>query len=399
MNLDEFLWHAKRGHGECILALKKENPIYYKNIVKKVFLNNYAFLINDEYRSAFACELISFYNADNFFLSLLWNKIKRTKIEDYYNFDYLINNLYFILKRNKKINYEKRIKHLLISNLNKELFTFNECCSINSLISLINDLNMNIHIEEIVQQHYIKFNNSNLHLDGYTTNNNFHFIEKEEIEDFNKLLNCILNDANFNKQLPIIATYITNDSIELLLKYIEANKDINNAIKTNILKIILFSNKKNIKIMKKLINILDKVNLEQRNIIYDILSEKKSVKLLNALSKRKLENNFYIRLHLTNYNESKYEKLHNKIIKLKINYSNSNNWFAVENALINYFNKRLIDKRLLVDLKYFFKNGLSSTSRYKIVIILKKYNMLDNNELKALKYDANYKIRKIFKNY
>ena len=68
-------------------------------------------------------------------------------------------------------------------------------------------------------------------------------------------------------------------------------------------------------------------------------------------------------------------------------------------TLINYFNKRLIDKRLLVDLKYFFKNGLSSTSRYKIAIILKKYNMLDDNELKALKYDANYKIRKIFKNY
>ena len=258
---------------------------------------------------------------------------------------------------------------------------------------------MNTHIEEIVQQHYIKFNNSNLHLDGYTINNNFHFIEKEEIEDFNKLLNCILNDANFNKQLPIIATYITNDSIELLLKYIEANKDIDNAIKTNILKIILFSDKRNIIIMKKLINILDKVNLEQRNIIYDILSEKKSVKLLNTLSKRNLENNFYIRLHLTNYNESKYEELHNKIIKLKINYSNSSNWFAVEKALINYFNKRLIDKRLLVDLKYFFKNGLSSTSRYKIVIILKKYNMLDDNELKALKYDANYKIRKMFKNY
>ena len=50
MNLDEFLWHAKRGHGECLLAMKQGNVSYYKDVVKKVFLNNYAFLITDEYR-------------------------------------------------------------------------------------------------------------------------------------------------------------------------------------------------------------------------------------------------------------------------------------------------------------------------------------------------------------
>lgn len=62
MNLDEFLWHAKRGHSDCILEMQKGNISYYKDMVKKVFLNNYAFLIDDEYRSSYVCELVSFYN-------------------------------------------------------------------------------------------------------------------------------------------------------------------------------------------------------------------------------------------------------------------------------------------------------------------------------------------------
>ena len=71
MNLDEFLWHAKRGHGECLLAMKQGNVSYYKDVVKKVFLNNYAFLITDEYRSSYTCELVSFYHNDKYFLNLL----------------------------------------------------------------------------------------------------------------------------------------------------------------------------------------------------------------------------------------------------------------------------------------------------------------------------------------
>ena len=110
-----------------------------------------------------------------------------------------------------------------------------------------------------------------------------------------------------------------------------------------------------------------------------------------------LEDSFVVRLLLNNYNEDKYEEVHNKILKLKINYSNTNYWFEVENDLLKYFNRKNIDMRLLADLKCFLKNGLSSTSRYKIAMILKKFNMLDDNEIKSLKYDANYKIRQKFK--
>ena len=70
MNLDEFLWHAKRGHGECFLVMEEGDISKYKEIVKKILLNNYAFLINDEYRSSYACELVSYYREDNYFLDI-----------------------------------------------------------------------------------------------------------------------------------------------------------------------------------------------------------------------------------------------------------------------------------------------------------------------------------------
>lgn len=77
-------------------SIKKGNILYYKNIVKKIFLLIMLFL-NDEFRSSNAYELVPFYNDDNdFFLNSLWRKTKRTSFENDFIFDYLINNLYFI---------------------------------------------------------------------------------------------------------------------------------------------------------------------------------------------------------------------------------------------------------------------------------------------------------------
>ena len=141
---------------------------------------------------------------------------------------------------------------------------------------------------------------------------------------------------------------------------------------------------------------MDNSTKSQKIIIYEILVKIKSKKILSILFKKNLKDSFIIRLLLNNYSEDQYEKIHNKILKLKINYINSDNWFEVENNLIEYFNKKNIDEKLLIDLKFFFKNGLSSKTRYKTALILKKYNMLNNKEIESLKYDANYKIRQKF---
>ena len=407
MDLGEFLWHAKRGHGECLLIMQKGNISYYKDIVKKVFLNNFAFLRNDEYRSSYACELVGFYNEDKFFLNLLWNKISRTKLEDYYTFDYLINNLYFILKRNVTFNYEKKLKYLLNKNLNKSFFTFNENNSIYSLISLILDLNMNISIKEIINQHYNMFKNSNLDLSYIeyfyqialsSKIKNSSFINEEMLKDYNVLLNHISNKDIFDKELPFIAVNISNEHIDLLLQLLEDN-DTNDLIKTNILKVILYSKKRSAGIINKLVNLSDESTLEQKSIIHEILTKTKSPRILSILNQKNIEDSFFIRLSLNNYNENRYEEIHKKILKLKIDYINSNNWFEVEKDLIDYFHKKTVDNRLLSDLKFFFKNGLSSNSRYKTAIILKKFNMLEDEEIRALKYDANYKTRKKFLNF
>ena len=405
MNLDEFLWHAKRGHGECILEMKQGNISYYKDIVKKAFLNNYAFLIDDEYRSSYTCELVGFYNDDKYFLNLLWDKIKRIELEDYYTFDYLINNLYFLLMRNKECNYEKKVKHLLIKKMNKKFFTLNENNSICSILSLIIDLNINICIEEIVSQHYANFKNSNLdlsYIEYYyqisltSKNNNSNLINEDIFKNFNVLLECISNNSSFNKLLPFIINNISSKYLERLLDLL-GDDNIDNSSKTNILKVILYSKKRDIKTINKIMEIMNESTQNQKNIIIEILKKVKSKKILSALCQNNLEDSFIVRLLLNNYNEDKYEEVHNKILKLKINYTNSNYWFEVENDLIEYFNRKNVDERLLTDLKFFFKNGLSSTSRYKTAMILKKYNVLNDNEIKSLKYDANYKIRQKFK--
>lgn len=401
MNLDEFLWHAKRGHGECILEMKQGNVSKYKDVVKKVFLNNFAFLIEDEYRSSYACELVGFYNNDKYFLNLLWNKIMRTKLEDYYTFDYLINNLYFLLRKNKDCNYEKKIRCFIIKKLNKNFFTVNENNSICSLISLIIDLNINIPLKEILNQHQVNFKNSNLDL-SYVEyyyqviltdkNKKSNLVNKDIFKDFNVLLECICNNDYFNKQFSFIVNNISSKYLGYLLDLLD-DDNIDSSSKTNILKIILYSKKRDVRTINKIIKIMYESTKNQKEIIYEILVKINSKKILSLLCQNNFEDSFIIRLLLNNYSKDKYESVHKKILKLKINYSNSDNWFEVENDLINYFNKKNIDDRLLIDLKFFLKEGLSSSSRYKIVMILKKYNMLNNADIKSLKYDANYKIR------
>ena len=406
MILNEFLWHAKRGHGECILEMQQGNISKYKKIVKKVFLNNYAFLYEEEYRSAYTCELVRFYNDDKHFLNLLWNKIKKTKLEYYYTFDYLINNLFFILKRNVDCNYKNEIEHLLIKNLKRNFFTKNENSSICSLISLVFDLKLNISIKKIVDQHYATNKNSNLdlsyieycyHISLSSKDNNFLLLDHDKINNFDALLECISHNDTFNKQLPFIVNNISNKNFETLLDLL-VDKKIDTSSKTNILRLVFYSRKKDIKTINKILDAMNNFTQKKKNIVYDILVKLKSKKVLSLLKQNNFDNSFIIRLQLNDYNNNKYEELHNRILKLKINYNNSSNWFEVENDLIKYCNRKKIDERLLTDVKYFFKNGLSSYSRYKIAIILSKYHMLDTREIECLKFDANYKIRQKFKN-
>lgn len=270
---------------------------------------------------------------------------------------------------------------------------------------MIIDLNINICIEEIVAQHYANFMNSNLdlsYIEYYyqisltSKNDNSNSINEDIFKDFDVLLYCISNSNSFNKLLPFIVNNISDKHLERLLDLL-GDDNIDNLSKTNILKVILYSEKRDINTLNKIIEIMNESTQNQKNIIVEIFKTIKSKKILSALCQNNLEDSFVVRLLLNNYNADKYEEVHNKILKLKINYTNSNYWYEVENDLIKYFNKKRVDERLLIDLKFFFKNGLSSTSRYKTAMILKKYNMLDENEIKSLKYDANYKIRQKFK--
>lgn len=405
INHNEFLWYAKRGHEECILALENNLIYNYKGAVRKVVLNNYGFLKDGEYRSSYAYQLASFYNDNSYFVNLICGKLVRTDLNDDYTFEYLVNNLYFFLKGKKYKNIEKKIEKLLVKLLSKERYSVEEGNSISSIVSLIIDLNMNIAITDIINKYYLEYMNSNLDLSSIEFNynilfdkkirNDFSFDEKI-VNDYDLLLDHISNENTFYRELPFISLNFNVLYINKLFDLLFSSK-VDEKVKTNILKVIYYSNKCGVKYLNKLLALITILNNNQKLIVYEIILNIHSKKVTNLLNMKGIDNSLYIRIALKNYNGALYNDVHKKITKLKINYSDSDGWFEVEDELINYFKRKEIDDRLLIDLKYFLLNGLSSNSRYKIVKILHRFSMLNNEEIHGLGYDSNYKTRRFIK--
>lgn len=404
MNNKEFLWYAKRGRGECIIELKKGRIFDFKYAVKKVLLNNLAFCPEDEFRSAFACELISFFNNDCYYINLLWKKIIRTELEDFYTFDYLLYNLYFLLKRNNEHLYDYKIGKLLSKRIEQEFFSLNENKSICSLISLCLDLKLDLDIIKIIKRHYDEFSNSNLDLSLIGCNYDMLQLFKKPISNIIKpikldkesLVKCISDNSCFKKQLPFLSERISKEDSCFLLSLVNDCND--HDLKTNILKLIYFGHNNDKLIMKRIISYFSFLDSSEKVIAEDILCKTKS-KLIIAflLNNPNFSKSLKIRLLIRNYNSSSYAFIHKLIKEIKIDYKNSWKWYEIENDLINHFKRKNPDLRFLNDIKYFLNNGLCSISRFKLAIILEKYNFLDKNDIESLRYDAYYKNRNRFR--
>ncbi len=402
MTKEVFLWHAKRGHGECFFALK-EDAEKYRCCVKKILLTNYAFLLEDEYRSFYACELIKPYNDDCFFAQLLWKKLTNTDFDDYFTVDYLLNNLYFIFKRNKKIDYTNKIRIMLTRCLKKDDFSFYESKSIQSLLSLIIDLKVDIDYETIIRKHQHDYSHSNLDLSeiDYCYHLNLNKPKHDyALCDKNNFCNCnslqlFLEQSVPDKEVYMLSKNLDSNLLDGLFKIIGDNFASSNTI-SNILKVIYYSNAKiNLARSHDLIAVEKGLDVEQKKLLYSILSDAKAV--IKNEDINEMDDWLFIHLALNNYQESYYAEIHKRIKRIKVNYCDSDLWFEVENSLIKYFRKKTIDTRLLKDLKSFLKKGLCSFSRYKVASILKKHGMLTENEKNCLSYDANLKTRKLFR--
>ena len=402
MTKEMFLWHAKRGHGDCFFAMNQD-AAKYRPCVEKILVNNYAFLSEDEYRSFYACELIKFYNDDSFFAQLMWRKLVKANFDNYFLVDYLINNLYFIFQRNKKIDFTDKIRAMLITRLKKENFTIGESKSIQSLLSLIIDSKMDIDYESIVKKHQHTYFHSNLdlsdidycyHLGLNKSKHNLTSNGSCDFYDFDSLKSFLKQDVT-DKELYMVSKKIDSDCFDYLFELIVGNPTTNN-IKTNILKMIYFSNIKiNSNRLRSLLSIEKELNVEEKKLVYSILANVKTI--LKTEETNKMSDWLFIRLALNNYKEDYYQEIHKRVKRMHINYCDSDLWFEVESSLINYFKKKNIDARLLSDLRIFLKKGLSSLSRYRIALILKKYDKLTECEKSYLSYDANYSTRLLFK--
>ncbi len=402
MDCKTFMWHAKRGHGDCFIAIKEE-PSKFRKCVEKVFLTNYAFLLEDEYRSSFAYELMHGYNDDLYFLQKLWKKLLKTSLTNYYSLDYLVNNLYFVLKNNKAIDYTKKIQNILIRRLKKNFFSVAESKSIQSLLCLIIDLKMNIDFDTVVKNHFDDYSKSNLDLFdidycyGLTLSKRKNIQHKSVCKQYNyEEILCFLADDNLtDDDISMFSVCVDYNSLHSYCNIIKSDS-VSNQLKTNILKLLYYSSLKIPAVdLLSILSSSSKFDVKLKKIVYGIFFNAKSVPNLTYFGIA--DDCFFICAALKKYNKVYYSAIHKRISRIRINYSDSDLWFEVENSLIQYFKRKNVDPRLLADLEKFMDAGLCSTSRLEIARILKKYRRISESKIKRLKYDANYKIRKMFK--
>ena len=404
MEKEKFLLNAKCGHGECVIELRKGNINEYRKQVEKVFLNNYAFLKKYEYRSSYAYEMIHYYHEDYYFLKKLWAKILRINLDNDYQFIYLIDNLYFILKHNKNFLWINKIKHLLTGYLYRDFFTINENNSICAIIAIIYDLRLKIDVDEIINSHFCKCKNSNLDLSSI----NF-FYRKSLKSSCNKNMNTSFENMDLSGVIDYIKCNLNLGYETVLISHQIQKKDISNlidvlfdfdvepSIKNNVLQIIFYSGNCSIENVENLIkyaNICETIG--NKILVYDIILNIKSKKVFKMLISKKIDDSLYVMLALNNYDYSFYAEIHKRIKKISINYNDNSMWYEIESELIRYFKKRKVDLRLLEEVRFFLNYGLCSTSRLNLVLILKKYNMLKSSDIEHLKYDANCDIRHLF---
>lgn len=409
MKESAFLWHAKRGHGESIIELKNENLNENFDAVKQIILNNYAFLKRNEYRSSYAYELASYYKRNEYFTELLLNKLKETKLEDDYTYVYLTDTLYFFSKN--EINIRNKLVKILDENLNKQNYSINESSSIESLISLIFDLYKEKNdIIAMINKYYSFESESTLDLSMIMHNYDIEFKRKkinhiedrinlDSIKDSFQVIDFIQKDKSLNYNLPLLSNYLSKKTIyDLVENLVEIPLD--KKLKNNILKLIFYSGLCNVKLMKKILLEFNKNDIEFDSYLLEMACTLKS-KTIKQFGLSLLDTEYIsygIRIILKNYCLDDYNIIKDYIKQLKIDYKDNKQWFEIEESLISYFNKKKIDLRLLNEVKFFMKNGLSSTSRYKLVKILLKYKALDDIEIYYLKLDANVDIRKLLKN-
>ena len=403
--------YAMRGQGKYIVLVKDNCDELFKQ-VKKIVLNNYAFS-KEEDRSCYAFRLASIYNNDKYFIDIIIDKLKRTKLEDDYTFIYLLDVLALFLFKNKLNVYKEILIKIFNMKTRKNDFSINESASASKILSVILEVyNDRTFIEEFISNYYSSHNESNLDLFivGYTYKIKISKIYKENeknnlpLDDVNNYLKLLSNleDEKWCKLYLLVASiYIYSNTFNALLDDLIMKKW-DKELSKKILKILVNSDLLTIKACQQLLKTIDFYDEEYNTILLQRMCAIKSKKIkcyaYNLLSIDKYTPYCVINI-LNNYDNKDYKIVHKYIRNMNINYSDNSYWFEVESSLIDYFKRKNVDKRLLKDVYYFMNNGLSSDSRYYLVKILIKYNYLKDFDYRWLKYDANPKTNKLVQKY
>ena len=374
--------YAIRGQGRFVLEVKKNSNELFK-AVAKIVLNNYAFLKQED-RSNYAFKIASIYQKDSYFIDAIFNKLKRTKLDDDYTFVYLLDVLLLFLLRN------------------------NESASASKILSVILEVYKDYDfIETYINNYYHTHKESNLDLFiiGYTYKVNILKERKTpnlimklgDVNNYFKLIDNLNNDEWCRLYLFVASVYINNDTFNVLLNDLLMKKW-NQEMSKKILQILINSDFIGTKHFQKIFLTLDFYDDEYKVILLEKMGSIESKKIKQfaySLLKTEKYAPYCIINIINNYNNNDYKLVHKHIRNISINYKDNNYWYEIESALIKHFKRKNTDKRLLKDIYYFMNYGLSSDSRYNLVKILIKNNYLSGFDYECLKYDANPKTNKL----
>lgn len=398
--------YAIRGQGRFVLEVKKNSNELFK-AVAKIVLNNYAFLKQED-RSNYAFKIASIYQKDSYFIDAIFNKLKRTKLDDDYTFVYLLDVLLLFLLRNKLNVYKEKLINLFNTKTTKNIFSINESASASKILSVILEVYKDYDfIETYINNYYHTHKESNLDLFiiGYTYKVNILKERKTpnlimklgDVNNYFKLIDNLNNDEWCRLYLFVASVYINNDTFNLLLNDLLMKKW-NHEMSKKILQILINSDFIGTNHFQKIFLTLDFYDDEYKVILLEKMSSIESKKIKQfaySLLKTEKYAPYCIINIINNYNNNDYKLVHKHIRNISINYKDNNYWYEIESALIKHFKRKNTDKRLLKDIYYFMNYGLSSDSRYNLVKILIKNNYLSDFDYECLKYDANPKTNKL----
>lgn len=415
-----FKQNMLRGLGKChIEILKSNNREVFREDILYGALNPISY---DTYFEGTKCwyiyDLILGMRDNDYFENKIIEKLEKSKVLSIKVFNHLTDLLdqFAYDGSTKAKNVLEKQYQLLLS---KKRFSSGDYEKLCNLINIFNDLYGNEKIDKVLDDVYrYKLNHKSFDvtnlwfIQSMVFNLDVVFINKiktyfpEFDFEYNKnnipmrLENVSMDDIR-NADIKDFSLYIRSLDKKYHKELLDYLFEINDKEKSIIIvKNLKISNKLFNKKIDKLLNLIEKYDLQYKAYFLDFLARHQNKKL-RSLAYQLIDNPTFkgqgIDILIMNHSEEDNEYLYKYFKSAKFNFQKRKSHQYVSD-LIKYFNNGGKDERIKSMLIYYYENNYCSYCRKEIIEIIKKCNFLTDEIINEMQYDCNYDIREMAKN-